>query len=314
MSWIRAATVATIDASMLPEVRLRLPDGLEVTAGPGAVIGRTHTADVRIDDGRVSEVHAYVSLRGAQLVLMALRGRVRCGERDVPRLELAAGQQIELAPGLVLDVVDVRLPDVVLALEAPGMTRQVLLGVTSIVARPAPHLVAGTTSDAAALVWSDGVAWRIRIGTQRPRALRAGDEPVIEDVRFRAVAQEVGRVGVGETSPATPGQRLRIVSLFDSVQLWRDGATSPCLLRGGPARLVAELLALGGPVRWETLARSLWTDDADASTLRHRLDITVAKARRLLADAGLRRDLITAHRNGWLELVIYPGDVADDRA
>jgi hypothetical protein len=73
---------------VLPEVRLRLPDEQIVAAGPGAIIGRSHTAEVRIDDGRVSEVHAYVSLRASQLVLLALRGRVRSGERDTPRLEL----------------------------------------------------------------------------------------------------------------------------------------------------------------------------------------------------------------------------------
>ena len=95
---------------MLPEVRLRLPDEQIVAAGPGAIIGRSHTAEVRIDDGRVSEVHAYVSLRASQLVLLALRGRVRSGERDTPRLELAAGQRIELAAGVAIDVVAVALP------------------------------------------------------------------------------------------------------------------------------------------------------------------------------------------------------------
>ena len=123
-------------AALLPEVRLRLPDDQIVAAGPGALIGRSHTADVRIDDGRVSEVHAYVSLRANQLVLLALRGRIRCGQRDMPRLELAAGQRIELAPEVAIDVLDVVLPDRVLALEADGMSRQVLLGVTSVLTRP----------------------------------------------------------------------------------------------------------------------------------------------------------------------------------
>jgi hypothetical protein len=67
-------------------------------------------------------------------------------------------------------------------------------------------------------------------------------------------------------------------------------------------------------VRWEVLAQNLWSDDADAATLRHRLDITLLKTRRSLVAAGLRRDLVTSHRNGWLELLLYPGDVADDRS
>ncbi len=299
---------------MLPEVRLRLPDDQIVAAGPGAVIGRSYTADVRIDDGRVSEVHAYVSLRASQLVLLALRGRIRCDQRDTPRLELAAGQRIELAPEVAIDVVTVVLPDQVLALEAEGVARQVLFGVTSVMTRPTPHLVAGYVAEASALVWSDGLAWRARLAGQRARPLRAGDVLTVDGVGFRALAVPGTGAAVVETVPRVGGDRLRIVSLFDSVQIWREGAATPCLLTGRPARLVAELLALGGPVRWEALAQDLWSDDADVATLRHRLDITLLKTRRLLVAAGLRRDLVTSHRNGWLELLLYPGDVADDRS
>ena len=299
---------------MLPGVRLRLPDEQLVAAGPGAVLGRSWTADVRIDDGRVSELHAYVSLRGGQLVLLALRGRVRYLDRDMPRLELRTGQRIELAPEVVIDVVEVALPTHVLAIEAEGIARQVLFGVTSLIPQPSPHLVAGYLPEATALMWSDGVSWRVRVAGQRVRPLRAGDVVEVSGVTLRAVAVPGARAEAGETVPRTDGDRLRIVSRFDSVQVWREGAREPCLLSGRPARLLAELLALGGPVRWEQLADMLWGSDADAGTLRHRLDITLMKTRRLLAAAGVRRDLVTSHRNGWLELVLYPGDVADDRA
>lgn len=136
----------------------------------------------------------------------------------------------------------------------------------------------------------------------------------VDGVAFRAVAVAGAGAAMVETVPRVGGDRLRIVSLFDSVQVWREGAAAPCLLTGRPARLVAELLALGGPVRWEALAQDLWNDGADVATLRHRLDITLLKTRRLLVAAGLRRDLVTSHRNGWLELLLYPGDVADDRS
>lgn len=299
---------------MLPEVRFRLPDEQIVAAAPGALIGRSYTADVRIDDGRISEIHAYVSLRASQLVILALRGRVRCDGRDVPRLELRTGQRIELAQGVTIDVTQVRLPEQVLALEGEGVARQVLLGVTSVVTRPAPHLVSGYVADAAALVWSDGLAWRARITGQRVRPLRAGDVLTVDGVTFRALAVPGAGAEAPETVPRADGDRLRIVSQFDSVQIWREGASEPCLLKGRPARLVAELLALGGPVRWEVLAQDLWNDGADAATLRHRLDITLMKTRRMLVAAGVRRDLVTSHRNGWIELLVFPGDVADDRA
>ncbi|MBK9030866.1 MAG: hypothetical protein IPL61_05915 [Myxococcales bacterium] len=298
---------------MLPCAHLRLPDGAVVVAAPGAVLGRSYTVDVRIDDGRVSEVHGYVSLRGSQLVLLALRGRIRCEGRDTPRLELRAGQQIELAPEVVVEVVTVTLPQEVLALEADGVARQVLLGVTSVVTRPAPHLVIGYVSEAAALVWSDGLAWRVRVGKGSARPLRAGATVTVDGVGFRAIAVAAVEAAAVETVPLRNSDRLRIISAFESVQVWREGAPQPCVLGGRPARLIAELLALGGPVRWETLAAELWHEDVDPSTLRHRLDITLMKTRRLLASAGIRRDLVTSHRNGWIELLLYPGDVADDR-
>lgn len=298
---------------MIPEARLRLPDGQVVAAGPGALIGRLYAADVRIDDGRVSEVHAYVSLRGQSLVLLALRGRVRVDGRDVPRLELRAGQRVELAQDVGLDVIEVTVPDHVLAIELAGGARQILLGVTSVMTAPTPHVVAGYVPGAAALVWSDGLAWRIRISGQRGRPLRAGATFSIDGAEPRAVAVPGRGADVIETVPRSSPDRLRIISLFDSVQVWRDGAAAPCLLTGMPARLLAELLALGGPVRWEELAQELWREEADPTTLRHRLDITLMKARRLLGAAGVRRDLVTSHRNGRIELLLYPGDIADDR-
>ncbi len=302
---------------MVPEVRFLLPDQQMVVVGPGAVVGRAHSAEIRIDDGRVSEVHAYVSLRASQLVLFALRGRVRCDQRDVPRLELRTGQHIELAPGIALGVVEVQLPESVLALEAEGVARQVLFGVTSVMMTPTPHLAAGHVAGATALVWSDGRSWRAQLEGKRARTLRGGDILVVGDTTFRAVDVPRGGAEAGETAPGQgSGQgsgRLRVISLFDSVQVWSELATAPCLLGGQSARLVAELLALGGPVRWETLAAELWVDVSDPATLRHRLDIALARVRRSFAASGIRRDLITSHRNGWIELLLYPGDIADDR-
>ncbi len=302
------------DDRLLACARVRLPDGLSAALGPGALIGRAFTADARVDDGRVSEAHAMVSLRGGELVLFALRGRLRVGERNVTRVTLEPGQRIELAAGVELLVEEVELPETLLALEGPGVARQALVGVTSVLTAPALHLVNGPHPSAAALVWSDGVRWRVRVGQGAPRPLQAGD--CIEVGGHTLTATEIPRVvvGVAETTPRTSALgRLRIVSLFDSVQVWREGATSPCVLRGQQARLFAELLAVGGPMRWELVAAELWPGGEESSALRHRLDVTLARLRQTLKAAGVRRDLVTAHRNGHLELLLYPGDQAEDR-
>lgn len=300
---------------MLASVQLRLPDGATVTAGPGAVIGRAFTADVRIDDGRVSEAHAMISLRGGELVLFALRGRVRVDGRDVTRVTLTTGLMVELAPSVLLTVAHVELPDAVLALEGDGVPRQTLVGTTSALLAPSLHLVTGVHEKAAAVVWSDGLRWRVRVGEGPVRTLKVGDVVTLAGKALRAVEEPVARLGVPDTAPrSTLGGRLRIVSLFDSVQLWREGEPTPCLLKGQQARLFAELLSVGGPLRWEVLARQLWPTDTDVEPLRHRLDVTLAKLRQRLVAAGIRRDLVTSHRNGQLEVLLYPGDQADDRS
>lgn len=300
---------------MLASVQLRLPDDTTVTAGPGAVVGRAFTADVRIDDGRVSEAHAMISLRGGELVLFALRGRVRVDGRDVTRVTLTQGLMVELAPRVLMTVEHVELPDAVLALEGDGVPRQTLVGTTSVLLAPSLHLVTGVHEKAAAVVWSDGVRWRVRLGEGPVRTLKVGDVVTLGGRSLRAVEELVAKVGVPDTAPrSTLGGRLRIVSLFDSVQLWREGEPTPCLLKGQQARLFAELLSVGGPLRWELLARQLWPTDIDVEPLRHRLDVTLAKLRQRLVAAGIRRDLVTSHRNGQLEVLLYPGDQADDRS
>jgi hypothetical protein len=129
---------------------------------------------------------------------------------------------------------------------------------------------------------------------------------------LRAVAVPSSGLAQGETSPrSSAGAPLRIVSRFDSVQIWRAGASAPCLLKGQPARLFSELMAVGGPMRWQALAVALWPGE-EPEALRHRLDVTLARARRALQEAGIRRDLVTAHRNGQLEVLLYPGDHADE--
>jgi hypothetical protein len=112
--------------------------------------------------------------------------------------------------------------------------------------------------------------------------------------------------------PRAGTTRLRLVSHFETVQIWRDDVTEPISFAGVAARVLGELLAFGGPVRWELVARGVWGPDED-HVLRHRLDVTLQKIRRRLEESGVRRDLVRAHRDGHLELFLHPGDQADDR-
>lgn len=294
-------------------VKLSLPTGETCTVGPGAIVGRSFAADVHLEDGRVSEAHALISLRGGEFVLFALRGRVRVEGRDVPRVTLERGLEVELARGVALRVLELELPTEMLALEGPGVPRQVLTGVVSVCTSPTLHIVGGVRADAAALIFSDGLAWFARTGEGKARRVRAGDTLEAGGATLRFVSQARQAVGTPETGPASALGGLRLVSQGASVHLWPPGASSPCVVSGQPALVLAALLGSGKPMRWESLAERLWEGDEPDEVVRHRLDVVLGKLRRRLEEAGVRRDLVTSHHNGFLELVLYPGDQAHDR-
>jgi hypothetical protein len=166
------------------------------------------------------------------------------------------------------------------------------------------------------LVFSDGLSWFVRCGEEPAVEVVSSDVVELSDGwQLHFVDVDIETLAALETSPLPSStQRLRLVSRFDSVEVW-CGDERVLLLAGVPARLVAELLAFGGPVRWEVLAESLWPQaDLARDVLRHRLDVALTRLRKRLAHVGVRRDLITAHRTGQLELVLSPGDRCEDFA
>lgn len=87
-----------------PRVQLRLPDGSMVEAGPDSLVGRSPACAVRIDDSRVSTVHAELSNREAGITLIARGGRLRVAGRGLREVLLLPGLSVDLAPGVSLEV------------------------------------------------------------------------------------------------------------------------------------------------------------------------------------------------------------------
>ncbi len=254
-----------------------------------------------------------VSLREQELKLIALRGAFACGGKPLRELPLAGGQRVQLAQGVFLDVDEVVLPEAVLGIEGPGVPRQVLAPVCSIVGGSAPRLVAGWSKQAAARVWSTGEEWRIQSEGNPVRSLGPGDRISVGSHELLALAIPLASACLPATSPLGGiNAPLRIVANYDTVHLHRDG-TTVATLSGILARLVSELVVLDGPIAWLGLARSLWCGKEDPGVLRQRLDVNLSRLRRRLGTAGIRTDLVRTDGAGCVELLLKAGDRVEDR-
>lgn len=295
----------------LPRVVVEV-DGERHVLAVGDLVGRLPNAALVIDDPRVSEAHALVSLRRGALHLLSLRRLLAVDGRPRAEVRLRPGLAIELAAGAVLTVLEVDTPAEVLALELPGIGPRPLPAAASVLVSP-PRVVPRLVADAPAQVWASGASWRARIGSERARSIEAGDVLTVAGVRFPVVTVSLTAVeafvtegGGGPTDP------LRLVARYDSVELHRP-RREPVVLGGHGARLISELVSCAGPLGWQVLARELWPDDPHDPDLRHRLDVTLNRLRTRLSEAGVRRDLVQCDRHGQVILVLHDGDDVEDR-
>ena len=88
-------------------VRLRGPDDRWFELVPGDVIGRLASAAMPLDDARVSEAHAMISLREGEIRLIALRGLFAVDGHPVSEVSLRPGLEILLAQDLAIEVVEI---------------------------------------------------------------------------------------------------------------------------------------------------------------------------------------------------------------
>ncbi|MEM7156623.1 MAG: hypothetical protein AAF799_27495 [Myxococcota bacterium] len=292
--------------------RLRAPDGAAHTLSHGDFIGRLERAALAIDDGRVSEAHAMVSLRERELRLIALRGMFALRGSPTRELALKRGQRIELATGLFVEVEEVALPTEVLGIEGPGLPRQMLPPVASILDGPRPQVAAGWLPDAAVHVWTTGRGWSLRDG-QRTHRLDPGTRHAFGEHTLDFVAVPLAAASGSPTRrKGGVDEPLALVASFDSVHVRRAGGEQVVLM-GQRARVISELVAMGGPVSWEVLAGEVWPGHPDVARLRGRLDTCLTRLRRQLREGGIRTDLVRMDGSGRVELLLYAHDTVDDR-
>lgn len=290
-------------------VCLRDLSGEEHLLGPGDIVGRLWTAALQVDDPRVSEAHAMVSLRGGSLWLLALRRRFLHAGQPLSELRLEVGQEVLLAADLPLEVVDVRLPSFVLGLDMPGMPRVILPAICSLHGRPEPRLSSRYEPGAPCRIWSDGRSWTLEQGEAR-RELVVGDRFEVEGVPILVVAMPLaGSAETHMTGGVEPS--LRVIAAYDTVTIQRGDATAS-VVGGVIARILSELCAIGGPASWEVVAREVWPEDVDTATLRRRWDVAMSRTRARLRAMGVRHDLVSADHAGQVQLLLREGDVLED--
>lgn len=254
-----------------------------------------------------------VSLRGADLMLLALRRLFAVDGRSRSSVVLEPGLSIELAEGLVVEVCETRLPEEIVALEGPGLPRMPLQSVASVVLGPPRRVVPKYVGEAAAHVWIAGEEYYLQTAGGERRALTPGEVFEVGGQSLRLVWVPF-QMAVAEQTVAQGGVHapLRIVSRYDTVDLFRE-RQEPLTLRGNGARLISELGAVGQPVSWFDVARALWPDETSRDILRARWDVQLGRLRHRLREAGVRPDLVRADHSGNAELFLMPGDGWEER-
>lgn len=298
---------------------LRLADGTLRELGPCDVIGRMWTAALQISDPLVSEAHALISLREGALKMLGLRGRLVVGGKLVPEVVLTPGVKVDLSPKTSLEVVEVEVPDVLLALSHPELGRRVLSGVVSVVTRPRLDIVAGANPDAALILWSDGISWsasfRDGLATPEMTDLLIDDGTVltVDGHELKVCTVSVGSSGeITAIDPSQLESPLHIQVRYDTVHIHRDGV-APLVLDGMVARVVSDLAISGVPMGWTVLAKDLWPDEDEPAVLRRNWDAAMARLRKKLREARVRTDLVRADRTGNVELVLRRVDRVEDQ-
>ena len=293
-------------------VQMKLPNGRSVRLSPGALIGRSSSAEVQFSDPGVSEAHAMVSLRGRQLKLLALRRWFEVEGRRCSELVLAPGQRIQLAPevGLVVEAVAVA-PRVLALAGAEPDPCELSASVHSVLeAGDGIRIESGFVPEALAHVSSTTDGWVLRQRDGETLDLRPGTTCLVAGHTLSVVLVEVNS---GHTTTPTPTatRPLRIVARVDTVHLHPEGA-APVVLTGIAAQIVSELVLLGGgPVSWDVVAREIWIQD-DERLLRQNWDRNMRHLRSRLRSFGIRDDLVRPDGKGHTELFLLPGDEVVD--
>jgi hypothetical protein len=280
--------------------------GDTVRVPPGGIIGRLETAALRLNDPRMSEAHAMVSLRQGGLWLLALRGRLMNGGKRVKEIELVPGVSIAHGAWHALEVLDVRLPATVPGLESEGIERLVPPPVVSFTVGTA-SFVAGFVPDADAVLWTHGGRFFLERGNGERQELLAGQYFSAAGRSWRVIDVPTSELAATRTGQGSRHwSPVRVLLRNGHVHIITRG--TPTAIDGTPATILHALARRPGRHPWHTIARVAWPGEIDESRLRVLWDGALARLRKKLASADIRTNLVRMDGVGHVELFLGPDD------
>jgi hypothetical protein len=302
-----------IELATLPSVLIRAPEGEPVRLFPGALIGRSSRADLRISHPGVSEAHGMISQRGRALFLLGLRGAFHLVGRRAPQRDLALepGQEIRLANDVTLTVLEVDVPPATLYVRVGELVHELLANENSLLKEPTLRWEEGASEAALVCIFTDGETWWARIGRESRPVFPGEEIQVCALVLTLFEGQPVG------TEPTrAPGRLLGAISI--TATSWKEGKkprqASVEVEHGGITRPLKPAQALifwalafvdqqsQAPFHWKKAAE-LAIPECDAKTW----SIYIARLKAELDEMGLPSEALIAHSNGYYRLRLRPG-------
>ena len=289
-----------------PSVLLRTPDEQAHRLHPGGIVGRLSNAALRLDDPRVSEAHALLSLRGRSLKLLALRGALGLRGKWLGEVELREGQQVLLAEDLSLEVLEVVLPEAVLALETPDGDRVELDRPELSLTLDPLQVQPGAQPDAAAWAWCSGETWWLQERGTRPVELVEGGSVKLGAAVLRIVSLPLPSLGTPPTSgPGKLWPPMHIAIWPEHSEITVEGRAHPVKLTRNAHAILREtalLTAGGGSAHWLAVAERIWRFNANEDNWYTNL----ARLRDRLRQARLPQDLVRCV-DGQVQIAVREG-------
>lgn len=278
------------------------------TLVPGELIGRSDQAAICLDDPRISEAHAMVSLRGQGLKLLPLRGRFRVDGETVHEVLLSAGLCVELAPDLFMLCVEVILPNSVLSVVFSNLPRIVPSGTTTLYLTPRPRIKHGYDPSGAAILWAVGGRWRIHLA-ERGETLELESDLTMELGGERLELRQVPLLDtVYPSTRSTLEDPPKLERCGNGVKAWLDGPEERCvLITGIPGKICAALLDAGNSASVQEIIEVVWEGDLSTpSALRKRFDMGLSRLRERFTELGFEAAMIQLDGTGTLTLEPSP--------